>query len=495
VARKIPRLVWLAAPLAYFLYFFRLGGAGLFGPDEPRYAWIGRAMAQTGDWVTPRLWGQPWFEKPALLYWMTGAAFWLGLGDDLAPRLPVALTAIAFLPFYWWILRREFGCRAATLATAILGTSVAWIGFSQVGVPDLPLTAAYSAAMLLALPWIHKRDGRYLPAASALLGVAVLAKGLVPLALAAPLAMRIRWTRDLLRPRVLLPFVVIAAPWYALCYSRNGWTFIEEFFFKHHFDRFLSGALQHTQPWWFYLVRLPLLLLPWMPLLALAVGRGRESDPRRRFLGATVVFGVILFSASTNKLPGYVLPLLPALCALAALALDEIRDARWWLAACAALLAVFPIAAPVLPAAAANEWGAAPKLAFHWSWLAPALPLAAAWWLEARGRRVAAVMAIATGATVGIVYLKERSGPELARLANARALAEEARRHPGDVCAGDLKRDWDYGLHYYLGSALPPCATNPKGFMVLQAPGRPPEIRPGGSETGTPTAPASIDPR
>ena len=86
----------------YFLYFFRLGGAGLVGPDEPRYAWIGRAMAQTGDWVTPRLWGQPWFEKPALLYWLTGAAFRLGLGPDLAPRLPVALVSVGFLCFYWW---------------------------------------------------------------------------------------------------------------------------------------------------------------------------------------------------------------------------------------------------------------------------------------------------------------------------------------------------------------------------------------------------------
>src|SRR6476620_4995508 len=131
VLRKIPPLALLALPLAYLLYFFRLGGAGLIGPDEPRYAWIGRAMAQSGDWVTPRLWGQPWFEKPALLYWMTGAAFRMGLGPDLAPRLPVALMGMAFLGFYWWILNREFGCRTAWSATLILGSSVAWLGFSQ----------------------------------------------------------------------------------------------------------------------------------------------------------------------------------------------------------------------------------------------------------------------------------------------------------------------------------------------------------------------------
>lgn len=498
MARKIPRLAWLVPPLIYFLYFFRLGGAGLIGPDEPRYAWIGRAMAETGDWVTPRLWGQPWFEKPALLYWMTGAAFRLGLGPDVAPRLPVALLSVGFLAFYWWILRREFGCRAATMATSILGSSVAWIGFSQAGVPDLPLTATFSAAMLLALPWVGKRDGRFLPVAAALLGAAVLAKGLVPLALAAPLVLRIGWGRDWLRPRVLLAFFAVAAPWYVLCYARNGWPFVDEFFLRHHFGRFTSGALQHTQPWWFYLTRLPLLLLPWMPLIVLAAAKSGWRDPKRRFLAVWVIFGLAVFSASANKLPGYVLPLLPALAALAGLALDELDDARRWLAACAALLVVFPIAAPILPAAAANEWDAAPRLAFHWSWLLPGLAVAAVLALEKRGRRLAAVAAIACSAAVGLAYLKARSAPELARIATAKSLAAEVRLHPGEVCTGPLKRDWQYGLQYYLEAALPLCETNPKLLQVSQAPGQPPRLVPVAPGHGTVIPlipPASVDPR
>ena len=75
----------------------------MLGPDEPRYASVGREMARSGDWITPRLWGQPWFEKPALLYWMTGAAFRLGFSEDLAPRVPVALFSVAFLVFFQWI--------------------------------------------------------------------------------------------------------------------------------------------------------------------------------------------------------------------------------------------------------------------------------------------------------------------------------------------------------------------------------------------------------
>src|SRR5579863_1729904 len=163
-------LVLLAATAVYFLYFFGITRTGLLGPDEPRYAAIGRAMAATGDWITPRLWGKPWFEKPALLYWMTATGFRVGLGPELAPRLPVALLSLGFLGFYWWALRREFGPRAAWFATLGLGTCAGWVAYSQVGVTDLPLAATFSAAMLLALPWIAKGDARQLPAAAAMLG-------------------------------------------------------------------------------------------------------------------------------------------------------------------------------------------------------------------------------------------------------------------------------------------------------------------------------------
>jgi 4-amino-4-deoxy-L-arabinose transferase-like glycosyltransferase len=468
--------VWLAAPVAYLLYFFRLTGVGMIGPDEPRYAFIGRAMAQSGDWITPRLWGQPWFEKPVLLYWMTGAAFRLGLGLDLAPRLPVAIASVVFLALYWWLLRTEFGCRAAWMATLILGTSAAWIGFSEVGVTDLPLAAAFSAAMLLAMPWVAKRETRYLPAASAMFALAILAKGLVPLALAVPLAWRIRWWRDLIRLPVLAPFVVIALPWYLLCYLRNGSAFLHDFFLVHHFQRFTSAGLQHVRPWWFYLPTLAALLLPWTPLLILAARRGLYRDARARFLLTWVLFGLAFLSASTNKLPGYVLPLVPAIAALVAIALDTVPRGRWMLAACAALLIAFPIAAPVFPAAAANEWASAPRLVFHWRWLLAAAPAVAVWLLDGRGKRLAAVATIAAGTAAGVAYLKIAAGPAMDRMATARLLAAEVARHPGAVCLDTIKRDWEYGLRYYAGPELPDCEHNPKRFRVMQTAGRPPEL-------------------
>src|SRR5215472_436173 len=145
-------LIWLfAALLIYFLYFFHLTATGMLGPDEPRYAAIGREMARSGDWITPRLWGQPWFEKPALLYWMTAGAFNAGLNRDLAPRLPVALLSVAFLTYFFFALRSMFGHRPALFAVLILATSAGWLAYSHVATPDLPMSALFSASMLIIL--------------------------------------------------------------------------------------------------------------------------------------------------------------------------------------------------------------------------------------------------------------------------------------------------------------------------------------------------------
>jgi 4-amino-4-deoxy-L-arabinose transferase-like glycosyltransferase len=469
--RKLPLLVYLAAPVAFALYLFRLDGAGLLGPDEPRYAAIARDMARTGDWVTPRLWGQPWFEKPVLLYWMSGAGYRLGMGAELAPRLPVALLSIAFLVFFWWILNREFGGRAAWLSALILGTSAGWVGYSQVGVTDLPLSATFSAAMLLSLAWIARRDTQLLPYAAAMLGLAALAKGLVPLVLATPLLLAVRNFRDLLRPRVVLPFLAAALPWYLLCYARNGWPFIQEFFVKHHFSRFASSDLQHVQPAWFYLPVLAGLTLPWAPLLALAVGRRAWADRRLRFLAAVVVFGLVFFSAATNKLPGYVLPLLPALAALAGVALDKARGARVALAVCALLLLAFVLAGPMLAPAVSNGLSDAPLPPFGWTSMLPVALAAGVVSLEARGRRLAAVFTIAASIAAGIAWLKVSALPDVDRLASARTLSREVAGRAADTCTGNLKRDWRYGLAYYLSAPLPECAASSRPLRLEQAPG------------------------
>ena len=483
VSRTTPRmlrvvLLGLALPLAYLVYFFDLSATGLLGPDEPRYAWIGREMARSGDWITPRLWSGPWFEKPALIYWMSGAGFRLGLGTELGPRLPVALVAVAFLVFYWWRLRGEFGERAAWMAALILGSSGMYVAYSQNGVTDLPLTACYAAAMLLAMPWVARGETRLFPAAAALFGVAALAKGLVPVFLAAPLVMGLRplgRIRDWLRVRVWLTFCVVALPWYLLCYWRNGWPFVHDFFVVHTFSRVTSDALKHVQPFWYYVPVLVAGLAPWSPLVGLLDRRTVYRDRRRMFLALWAAAVLVEFSIPLNKLAGYILPMLPAMAALLALALDEVEDARKWLAGCAALLMAFPVAAMVLPAAVRNGLSRAPRPEFGVAWLAVLAVTAAAavlvWWLEARGRRIVAVFTVAAGAAVGIGYLKEVATPQLDQSVSARGLAREIGGRAAEVCVGNVKRDWEYGLDYYLVTQLPRCAAEPRAMQVMAGPG------------------------
>jgi 4-amino-4-deoxy-L-arabinose transferase-like glycosyltransferase len=311
------------APIVLLLFFYGLTTAGLLSADEPRYAAIGREMALSGDWITPRLWGEPWFEKPPLLYWMVALGFKAGLGYDLAPRLPVALLSAAFILFFFHQIRREFGERAALYASGILATSAGWLAYSHVAVTDIPLAATFSAALLLCLPWVRSGGRRGLFAAGILLGLAILAKGLVPIVLLAPLL----WIAGRRWPNLLIlagAAVAVALPWYLLCYLRNGDVFIDEFIWKHHFARFTTTELQHVQSWWFYIPVLIGLMFPWSPMLVLAPHRPRDS--RRTLLLAVVVFGFVFFSAATNKLPGYLLPLLPPLAAVLGIRLSRFRE-------------------------------------------------------------------------------------------------------------------------------------------------------------------------
>jgi 4-amino-4-deoxy-L-arabinose transferase-like glycosyltransferase len=465
----MPRLPWLALPLAYFLYIFGLTAAGTIGPDEPRYASIGREMARSGDWITPRLWGAPWFEKPALLYWMTGAAFRAGLGPDLAPRLPVALLSVAFLVFFWWILWREFGCFVAWMATLILSTSAGWCLYSESGVTDIPLSATFSAAMLAAMPWVSKRDVRRLPLAGALFGLAVLAKGPVALILAAPLAVRWRDLPDWFRPKAILPFLLVCMPWYVACYLHNGAAFLNDFFWKHNVGRFTSPELQHGQPWWFYLPALAVLFIPWSPLLPIAFRRSSTSASRRSFLLLWALWPPIFFSISVNKLPGYILPAFPAIAALIAIGLSEARRAAAWLSVCAVLTAAFAIAAPLV-AIGGLARGVYPF--FHPMWLLPIPVALAAWLLDVRGKRLAAVACVAFGAAAGIVYLKI----ELGRKAFARELWTAVQPHVSESCVARLERSWRYGLNYYSIAPLPDCATEERRFEIVQSGDSPPVV-------------------
>ena len=460
---KLLVLTLACAAAVYFLYFFRLDAMGLISTDEPRYAAIGREMARSGDWITPRLWGEPWFEKPALLYWMTAAASLAGLGPELAPRLPVALLSVAFLGFFFYALKRDWGWHPAFYATAVLATSAGWLAYSQTAVPDLPMAVFFNAAVLTALPWFVNNNRSVLPYAAALLGLAVLAKGLVPMVLLLPLFWFARRRLiDLLHPLVLFAFASTALPWYLLCTLRNGTAFLGTFFLQHQLGRFTSPDLQHVQPFWFYIPVLIGCFFPWTFLLALIFRPSLYRDPHTQLFAAIAAWGVLFFSLSTNKLPGYVLPLLPFIAALAGLSLHRVRVAAPWLVLPTVSLAWVPVISAILPGALASgirkAWPVEQPIKFQAAILMlPLMFIGAVELLADRfHKRHWAVAGIAAMAVLSVVWLKATTLPAIDRVSSARGLYLRS-PHDRAICSGPMPRAWHYGLNYYFGQAIPDC--------------------------------------
>jgi 4-amino-4-deoxy-L-arabinose transferase-like glycosyltransferase len=447
----------LAAASVALLYLTSLTAMGMYSTDEPRYADIGRAMARTGDWITPRLWGQPWFEKPPLLYWMTAAGFDAGLGTDLAPRLPMALLSVAFLVFFWWRLRELWDERVAACATAILATTGGWLAYSHVAVTDLPVSVFFTTAVLLSFA----REGRepHRAAAAASLGFAVLAKSAPPLLLFTPVLFfdRRNWKRWFASWPILV-FAAVALPWHIIATFRNGWNLPYVLFIEQQFGRFLNSSRQHGQPWWFYLPVFFGLLFPWFTLLPLAF-RKLSADRRFRILMAILVIGLIFFSASINKLPGYVLPLAPVTCILMGAGLAASPRPERWLIAPIILLGALPFAAAIVPQAAANGLRSSPP---NWPLAITGIAVAAAIaGFLVFGLRSLAIPAAFLLAAGGFFWLETGIFPQLDRAATARPLWLE--KHPS--CAPVLARSMLYGLYYYSEKELPPCVIVDKNAL------------------------------
>ena len=457
------RARWLIAAacalILFVLYFFGLARTGLLSTDEPRYAAIGLAMAHSGDWITPRLWGVPWFEKPPLLYWMTAAGFRFGLGRELAPRLPVALLSVTFLIFFFARVRRAWDRRVAFFAATILATSAGWIAYSRVAVSDLPLAATFGACMLLLLP--AEISIAAWAAAGVLLGLAMLAKGFVAPVLLLPAL----WFHRRNRKGwfcFALAAVAVAAPWYVLCYVRNGAAFWNDFFWKQHFARFTTSELQHVRPVWFYVPVLLGALFPWTPALALAFRRRLWDDRRTRFLAAWFLFGFLFFSAARNKLPGYLLPLMPAAAALLGVSLAKARRAHWVLGFSALLLALIPAIAAALPEALTSGLSHA---AVRISWSVLALMAAVAFlcaWLDHLGKRAASAGIVAALFTFFLAQACWRILPVLDHRVSGRVAWDQAKGDGNAVCLPPLaSRSFRYGIDYYANRRIPPCAGRP----------------------------------
>ena len=350
--------------------------------------------------------------------------------EEWAARLPIALISIAFLIFFGSMLAREFSPPIAFMASAILATSAGWVAYSFAALTDLPMSAALGAAILIALfePFHMEQKLNRGWIAGALLGLAVLGKGFVPLVLFAPLLLIVRGRRL----AILGGMLIVAAPWHIMVWVHNGSAFWNDYFWKQHVARFLTPELEHVQPFWYYIPVLLAGFFPWTPLFGLLL-RGRiYDDVRVRLLAAWTLYGLIFFSAARNKLPGYVLPLMPALAIILAVALEKSRSryssspgpfVTGCLAACAGLLVLLPTAGRILPAALLVGLRRS-NIALAPGGLVFLIAAGLVGWLAWSGKTELAVAGVALATGLGIMYLKSTELPLLDQAVSVRPLLE-----------------------------------------------------------------------
>src|SRR5262245_39646295 len=206
--------------VCFFFFFFGLGAFGLTGADEPRYAQIGREMFERHDWILPTFNGQPWLEKPVLLYWKQINSYIFFGVRDWAARIPAAAFATALVLAVFFFMRR-FRPASELDAAMITASSAAIIGFGRGASTDMLVSAPFAIAMLAWWAWHETSKKLWLAAFYALLAVGMLAKGpiapaLALLIVAAYAALRRDakiFLRSLWWPGFAL-FFAIAVPWF-----------------------------------------------------------------------------------------------------------------------------------------------------------------------------------------------------------------------------------------------------------------------------------------
>jgi 4-amino-4-deoxy-L-arabinose transferase-like glycosyltransferase len=300
----------------------------LIHPDETRYAQIPAEMLASGDYVVPTLDGEPYLDKPPLLYWVTAGIYHVLGVSDRSARLAAALAALGTVLAGFWIGRRVVGERAAWLGTLAFASSLGIVGSGRFLTTDPLLVTMVTTSLLAAILGVG--GDRYRPGWWVLSGLAcglgVLTKGPVALVLLLPPIIVGRWlsgsTVRLTLGRwiaFVAPIAALTAPWFVLI-SETQPRFVSYFFLRHHLQRFVN-AFDHALPWWFYGPSIVVLLLPSTIVLPALIARlirrraesreGRTRDEGYLILSALWTIG--FFSLSSSKLPSYIIPALPPL--------------------------------------------------------------------------------------------------------------------------------------------------------------------------------------
>ena len=315
-------VLWALA-LAAFLLFFRLGERPLRSPDEGRYAEIAREMVASGDWVRPTVFGVGYLRKPPLIYWLTAVSFRVFGENEWSARVIPAFFGWLSILLVYWFGRRFFDSGRALYATLILGTNLWAVQVSRYLLIDPVYSFFLTAAVFFFYAGAQTGKKNVFPFLFfGSLGFAFLAKGPSALVIAGVPAIlyvvqKKRWNifSDVSWWAGLGLFFLIALPWFILM-SRREPGFFNFFFLHENVQRFTATDFEHQEPWYYYLVMLPLLLMPWS--LYPRTWFGDRTHDTRRFLWQAVYVIVVFFSLSRSKLATYLLPCFPLLAVLAA---------------------------------------------------------------------------------------------------------------------------------------------------------------------------------
>ena len=474
------------------IWFSNLEYRKLVNPDEGRYAEIPREMVASGDWTTPRLNDIKYFEKPALQYWATAAAYTLFGEHQWTARLWSALTGFLGVCMVFFTGRRLFGPAAGWYAALVLGSSLLWVLIGHINTLDMGVSFFLAAAVCAFVLAQHdsasvRARERWMLAAWAALALAVLSKGLIGLALpGAALILYILVERDwrlagrlhLATGIVLL--LALTLPWF-IAVSRANPEFFRFFFIHEHFERFLTKQHGRYQPPYYFIPVLLAGMLPWTVTLIDALARAWKREPQQRFqvqrfllLWAAVVF--VFFSASSSKLVSYILPMFPALALLTGARLARLgARALTWQTLPAALARIALLA--LLPGIARYASREVPVEMFHdyadWLIAAGVLQIAGAAacaWLAWRGK-TAAALAVLAGSGLVFAQLALSGHESLSRANSAYHIAQKIKPELKPGMPFYSVDTYDQSLQFYLRRPTTMVSYKDElGFGIAQEP-------------------------
>lgn len=313
---------WEAALLAAAaMLFFTSLGCPLQEPEEPRYAEIPRQMLQHDSWLVPVLHGQPYYDKPPLLYWLVMSAYAVFGVHDWAARLVASAIGLAIVAVTYLWGRAVAGRQTALAGAFVLCLSARFVYLSHLltmnGLLCLCVTAALAAAhrALTSTPF----SWRWWWLSALLTGIGILAKGPVALVLVmVPVLLASIAGCASFRIGAGVGFAAVAsavaAPWFIALALRDP-EFLHYFFWKHHIERYVA-PFDHAKPAWYYLPEILLGMLPWtllLPGLMREVWRRRSERRSEAFFLIAAGFALAFFSVAGSKRAGYILPVMPPL--------------------------------------------------------------------------------------------------------------------------------------------------------------------------------------